>query len=70
MHFTAMHPDQLARSLQDHIGGHEMHSGVQATMHEFKHGTLKSGSGHPVESKAQALAIGLHEEREAKEGKP
>ncbi len=40
---------------------------VEETMHERKHGTLKSGgSGKKVTSKKQAIAIGLSEAR--KEG--
>jgi hypothetical protein len=40
---------------------------VEKTMHERKHGTLKSGgSGKKVTSKKQAIAIGLSEAR--KEG--
>ncbi len=39
---------------------------VEKTMHERKHGTLKSGSGDKVTSKKQAIAIGLSEAR--KEG--
>lgn len=39
---------------------------VEKTMHELKHGTLKSGSGHKVNSRKQAIAIGLSEAR--KEG--
>lgn len=37
--------------------------GVKATLHEFKHGTLHSGSkrGPIVKSRAQAIAIALHE---------
>ena len=38
---------------------------VGKTMHEFKEGTLKSGSGDKVKSKKQAIAIGLSEAREA-----
>lgn len=38
---------------------------VEETMHEFKKGTLKSGSGKKVTSKKQAVAIGLSEAREA-----
>ena len=38
---------------------------VEKTMHERKHGTLKSGSGKKVTSKKQAIAIGLSEAREA-----
>lgn len=42
--------------------------GIRGTMHEYKHGTLHSGSKHgpKVKSRAQAIAIGLSEER--KEG--
>jgi topoisomerase IA-like protein len=37
---------------------------VEETMHERKHGTLKSGgSGKKVTSKKQAIAIGLSEAR-------
>ena len=34
-------------------------------MHEYKTGTLKSGSGKKVKSKKQAVAIALSEAREA-----
>jgi len=30
-------------------------------MSEFKHGTLKSGSGHKVEDRDQAIAIAMSE---------
>ena len=37
---------------------------VKRTMHERKHGTLRSGrSGRKVKSKKQAIAIGLSEAR-------
>jgi hypothetical protein len=37
---------------------------VERAMHEFKHGTLKSGgSGKRVTSRKQAIAIGLSEAR-------
>lgn len=36
---------------------------VGQTMHRFKQGTLKSGSGHKVSDRQQALAIGLSEAR-------
>ncbi|MEO6148805.1 MAG: DUF6496 domain-containing protein [Mucilaginibacter sp.] len=39
---------------------------VEKAMHEMKEGTLKSGSGKKVNSKKQAVAIGLSEAR--KEG--
>lgn len=41
--------------------------GIKGTMHEFKEGTLHSGSktGPKVKSRAQAIAIGLSEERKA-----
>ncbi|CAN5187222.1 hypothetical protein BH09MYX1_BH09MYX1_35910 [soil metagenome] len=38
---------------------------VEKTMHERKHGTLRSGSGQKVKSKKQAIAIGLSEARAA-----
>lgn len=38
---------------------------VKQTMHERKHGTLKSGSGKKVTNKKQAIAIGLSEARKA-----
>jgi len=34
---------------------------VAKTMHELKHGKLKSGSGKKVTSRKQAIAIGLSE---------
>lgn len=36
---------------------------VERTMHEFKRGTLKSGSGTKVTSRKQAIAIGLSQAR-------
>lgn len=38
---------------------------VEKVMHEYKRGTLKSGSGKRVKSKKQAIAIGLSEARRA-----
>ena len=38
---------------------------VEKVMHEYKQGTLKSGSGTKVKSRKQAIAIGLSEAREA-----
>lgn len=45
--------------------------GIKGTMHEFKHGTLHSGSKHGpiVKSRKQAIAIGLSEERRGKKKK-
>lgn len=45
--------------------------GIRKTMREFTAGTLHSGSkrGPVVQSKAQAIAIGLAEQRRAKKGK-
>jgi Family of unknown function (DUF6496) len=40
-------------------------SKVKKAMHEYKHGTLKSGSGGKVKSRKQAVAIGLTEARKA-----
>ena len=37
---------------------------VEESMHEFKRGKLKSGSGAKVKSRKQAIAIGLSEARE------
>ena len=39
---------------------------VRKVMHEYKHGTLKSGGRKKVKSRKQAIAIGLSEAR--KEG--
>lgn len=36
---------------------------VKKSMHEMKHGTLRSGSGKKVTSRKQAIAIGLSEAR-------
>lgn len=46
--------------------------GMKGTMDEFKAGTLHSGSktGPPVKSRAQAIAIGLSEERKAGKSVP
>ena len=38
---------------------------VEKSMHEMKHGTLKSGSRKKVTDPRQAIAIGLSEAREA-----
>ena len=38
---------------------------VEKSMHEMKHGELRSGSGKKVTSRKQAIAIGLSEAREA-----
>jgi hypothetical protein len=37
---------------------------IQKTLHEFKEGTLKSGSGHPVTNRKQAIAIALEQQRD------
>lgn len=41
--------------------------GIEKTMHEFKAGTLHSGSkrGPKVTSRKQAIAIGLNQDRKA-----
>lgn len=43
---------------------------VQKVMHEYKHGTLHSGSkqGPKVSSRKQAIAIALSEQRKANRG--
>ena len=38
---------------------------IGKVMHEFKEGELTSGSGKPVRSRKQAIAIGLSEARSA-----
>jgi hypothetical protein len=38
---------------------------VQRTIKEEEHGQLKSGSGHKVTSRKQAIAIGLSEPRKS-----
>lgn len=38
---------------------------VEKAMRERKRGTLKSGSGRPVKSRKQAIAIGLSQARKA-----
>lgn len=43
-----------------------MAPGIKKTMEEFKKGTLKSSSGNKVVKRAQALAIGLSEQRKMK----
>ncbi len=34
---------------------------VGRVMHEYKHGELETGTGKPVKSRKQAVAIALHE---------
>ncbi len=45
-------------------------AGVKKVMHEFKHGELHSGSkkGPKVDSRAQAIAIALHQSGMSKKG--
>lgn len=38
---------------------------IARVMHEFEEGDLKSGSGHKVTDKKQAIAIALEEARDA-----
>src|SRR5271154_6252844 len=38
---------------------------IERTMHEWKRGTLKSGSGGKVTSRKQAIAIGISQARRA-----
>jgi hypothetical protein len=46
--------------------GRKAQEKVEKTMHERKHGTLRSGrSGRKVKSRKQAIAIGLSEARRA-----
>jgi hypothetical protein len=38
---------------------------VEKVMHEYKQGTLKSGSGQKVKNRKQAIAVALSEARHA-----
>ena len=38
---------------------------VEKVMHEYKEGTLKSGSGQKISSRKQAVAVALSEARKA-----
>jgi (1->4)-alpha-D-glucan 1-alpha-D-glucosylmutase len=44
-------------------------SKVKRVMHEYKHGTLKSGSGGKVKSRKQAVAIAMSESGQSRKGK-
>ena len=44
--------------------GRSASKNVESAMRRRKKGTLKSGSGHKVKSRKQAIAIGLSEARE------
>ena len=50
--------------------GKSSHKTVESAMRRRKHGTLKSGSGHTVKSRKQAIAIGLNEARSKGEKVP
>ncbi len=39
----------------------EQKATVGRVMHEYKHGELETGTGKPVKSRRQAVAIALHE---------
>lgn len=58
------HPDKLGAGAKKrkHLGGK---SKVNVVMHEFKHGTLHSGSGGKVTNPKQAVAIALSEARKS-----
>ena len=56
-------PDELARSLRGSVRNDK----VEKTLHEYKEGTLKSGSGQPVTERKQAIAIALNQARKAGE---
>ena len=51
----------MGKTRADGARGYKMHK----VMHEFKHGTLHSGSKHgpKVKSRKQAIAIGISEAR-------
>lgn len=54
------HPNKLGAGAmkRKHLKGQEK---VGVVMHEFKHGTLHSGSGQIVTNPKQAVAIAMHE---------
>jgi hypothetical protein len=54
------HPNKLGAGAmkRKHLKGQEK---VGVVMHEFKHGTLHSGSGQIVKNPKQAIAIAMHE---------
>ncbi|ADP70810.1 hypothetical protein Rvan_1558 [Rhodomicrobium vannielii ATCC 17100] len=43
---------------------------VERVMHEYKHGELESGSGKPVKSRKQAVAIALNEAGASNQNSP
>jgi hypothetical protein len=47
----------------DHLGGRRKRGShkVAKVMHEYKEGSLKSGSGHKVTSRDRAVAIAMSE---------
>lgn len=45
--------------------GKKSHDKVEETMHEMKHGQLRSSTGQKVTNPKQAIAIGLSEARRA-----
>jgi hypothetical protein len=62
------HPDKLGEGAKKrkHLKPSEK---IGVVLHEFKHGTLHSGSGHKVTDRKQAIAIALSEKKKAEEGK-
>jgi hypothetical protein len=58
-------PDQEKEIVMASKYGKKAQDKVEKTMHERKHGTLRSGSGKKVKSRKQAIAIGLSEARRA-----
>lgn len=59
----------LARRRTTHRKKHRKGGKVHTVMHEFKHGTLHSGSKHgpKVKSRRQTIAIALSQARKAGE---
>lgn len=45
--------------------GPKAHHKIAKVMREYKRGDLKSSSGHRVKSRAQAVAIGISEAKQA-----
>jgi len=61
------HPDKLGAGAAKRKGLKGQQK-VEAVMHEFGTGTLRSGSGEHVTSRKQALAIAMSEARRAMHG--
>ena len=57
---ATQHPNKLGAGAKARKGLHGQEK-VGVVMHEFKHGTLHSGSGEIVKNRKQAVAIAMSE---------